>query len=173
MGSLRIKIIVNRGELIPTEYHLEGIDPTGHANVYYNLGDMIGDIDYLHYLKLYCVRKIDFSQMVDGATKNFQTNHSKGTITYYQNPNQPIPTLLPNTLRCIGLNRVCLCTGAEAINQASRKKLPHYILASDLAQFKENVLFDAIWSDNASAFQREGVNQGKWIVFSLNLFSTP
>jgi hypothetical protein len=150
---------------------LEGVDPTGHADVYYNFGDLIGNVPYIGYLKLYCLRKIDFSTMVDGATKNFQTNRTKGTITYHQNPSQPIIAPISSSLRCIGLNRVCLLNGGEAINQASRKKLPHYMLASDQTQFSENVQFDAIWSDNRRKHQRKVSEQGKWLVFTLNLFS--
>jgi hypothetical protein len=173
MGTLRIKMLISLGTFKPVEYHLEGVDPTGHADVYYNLGDVTGDIDYIGALKLYCVRKIDFSAMVHDTTKNFQTNHSKGTITYYKNANQPIATPTSNTLRCIGLNRVCLMTVKENINQASRKKLPHYILASDLAQFNENVQLDAIWSDNLRDHHRKSGQQGKWAAITLNLFSTP
>ena len=172
MGTLRIKMLISLGKFKPVEYHLEGVDPTGHADVYYNLSDITGDIASLQTLKLYCVRKINFSTMVAG-TKNFQTNHSKGTITYYKNPSQPIATTNINTLRCIGLNRVCLMNAKEIINQASRKKLPHYILASDLAQFDENVQFDAIWADNLRAHHRQPTQQVKWLAFILNLFSTP
>jgi hypothetical protein len=173
MGTLRIKLLISLGEFRPVEYHLEGVDPTGHADVYYNLSDITGDVTSLDTLKLYCIRKINFSTMVAGTTKNFQTNNSKGTITYYKNPSQPIATTNINTLRCMGLNRVCLMNGRENINQASRKKLPHYILASDLAQFDENVQFDAIWDDNLRAHHRHPTQQVKWIAFTLNLFSTP
>jgi hypothetical protein len=173
MGTLRIKIVITRGELLPAEYHLEGVDPAGHAHVYYNLGDITGDIQYLNQCKLYCVRKINFSQMVVGTTKNFQTNYSKGTITYYKNPSQPIATTNQNTLRCMGLNRVCLINCGENINQASRKKLPQFLLASDLTQFKENVHFDAIWGDNLRAHHRSANTQGKYMIFVLNLFTTP
>jgi hypothetical protein len=173
MGTLRIKIYIHLGQLTPTEYHLDGIDPTSHADIYYNLGDVTGNESYRSELKLYCIRKINFSQMVAGTTKNFQTNYSKGTITYYKNPAQPIATLLPSTLRCMGLNRVCLINCVENINQASRKKLPHYMLANDLAQFRENVLFDGIWGDHASTHHRKPAAQGYWISFILNLFPTP
>ena len=170
MGTLRIKLVITNGTFKPAEYHLEGVDPTGHADVYYNFADMIGNVPFISYLKLYSLRKIDFSTMVHNETKNFQTNHSKGTITYYQNPSQPIVTPIPSSLRCIGLNRVCLLNGLENINQASRKKLPHYMLASDLTQFNENVQFDGIWSDNIRIHHRKAAEQGKWICFSLNLF---
>jgi hypothetical protein len=173
MGTLRIRIVITRGELIPTEYHLEGVDPTGHANVYYNLGDITGNVTYLNQCKLYCVRKILFSHMVSGTTKSFQTNYSKGTITYYKNPSQPIATPNQNTLRCIGLNRVCLINCGENINQASRKKLPQFLLASDLTQFNENVQFDGIWGDNLRTHQRKASTQGDFMVFVLNLFTTP
>jgi hypothetical protein len=168
MGSLRIKCVVANGTFKTTEYHLEGVDPTGHADIYYNLGDLIGNITTLETIKLYCIRKIDFSTMVDGATKNFQTNLAKGTITYHQNPSQPIVTPTSSSLRCIGLNRVLLVTGLEKLNQPSRKKLPHYLLASDLTQFKENVQFDAFWGTGTrSNLKWEG---GRWCCFILNLF---
>jgi hypothetical protein len=173
MGTLRIKIVITRGELTPTEYCLEGVDPTGHAHVYYNLGAATGDILYLNQCKLYCIRKINFSEMVAGTTKNFQTNYSKGTITYYKNPSQPIATTNQNTLRCMGLNRVCLINCGENINQASRKKLPQFLLASGLTQFIENVQFDAIWGDNLRSYHRTGTTQGKYMVVILNLFPTP
>jgi hypothetical protein len=171
MGTLLLGLVITNGELKPAEYNLEGVDPTGHADVYYNFGDVTGDIKYMLHLKLYCIRKIDFSTMVvDGATKNFQTNRSKGTITYHQNPDQAIITPAPSSLRCIGLNRACLVNVAEDINQASRRKLPHYMLASDLTQFSENVQFDAIWSDNYGYHQRHPNSQNKRIVITLNLF---
>jgi hypothetical protein len=171
MGTLLLGFVITNGELKPTEYYLEGVDPTGHADVYYNFGDVKGNIQYLSHLKLYCIRKIDFSTMVvDGATKNFQTNRAKGTITYHQNPSQAIITPAPSSLRCIGLNRVCLVNVLEDINQASRRKLPHYMLASDLTQFSENVQFDAIWSDNYRDYQRHPNSQNKWCVITLNIF---
>ena len=170
MGTLLIKFVISNGVLKPVEYHLEGVDPTGHADVYYNFGDIIGNATYLAIVKLYCIRKIDFSTMVDGATTNFQTNRTKGTITYYQNPSQPIITPAPSSLRCIGLNRACLFNAAEDINQPSRKKLPHYMLASDLTQFNENVQFDALWSNNLREHHRNPHTQGKWGAFTLNLF---
>ena len=170
MGTLRIKLIITNGTLKPVEYHLEGVDPTGHADVYYNLGDIVGNIASIGYMKLYCLRKIVFSTMVDGATKNFQTNRTKGTITYYQNPSQPIITPAPSSLRCIGLNRVCLLNARERLNQASRKKLPHYLLASDMTQFNENVQFDGIWNDNLRQHLRQLGRQGEWCCFTLNLF---
>jgi hypothetical protein len=173
MGTLRVKIVITRGELIPPEYHLEGVDPAGHASVYYSLGDITGGIKYLSQCKLYCVRKINFSQMVAGTTKNFQTNYSKGTITYYKNPSQPIATTNQHTLRCMGLNRVCLINCGENINQASRKKLPQVLLASDLTQFNENVQFDAIWGDNLRTHHRTANTQGQYMIFVLNLFTTP
>ena len=173
MATLRIKIVITNGELIPTEYHLEGVDPAGHAHVYYNLGDVTGGIQYLNQCKLYCIRKINFSQMVAGTTKNFQTNYSKGTIRYYQNPSLPIFTPNQNTLKCIGLNRVYLINCGENVNQASRKKLPQFLLASDLAQFKENVYFDAIWGDNLRTHHRAASTQGQFMIFVLNLFTTP
>ena len=173
MGTLRIRNVITHGELIPTEYHLEGVDPSGHANVYYNLGDITGNVTYLNQCKLYCIRKINFSNMVASTTKNFQTNYSKGTITYYKNSAQPIATTNQNTLRCMGLNRVCLINCGENINQASRKKLPQFLLASDLTQFKENVQFDAIWGDNLSTHQRKASTQGDFMIFVLNLFTTP
>jgi hypothetical protein len=171
MGTLRVKLVITNGTFKTTEYHLEGVDPTGHEDVYYNLGDIIGNIFKLPYMRLYCIRKIDFSTMVvDGATKNFQTNRAKGTITYHQNPSQAIITPAPSSLRCIGLNRVCLVNVLEDINQASRRKLPHYMLASDLTQFSENVQFDAIWSDNYRDYQRHPNSQNKWCVITLNIF---
>ena len=170
MGTLFLQFTISNGTIKPAEYRLEGVDPTGHADVYYNFGDILGNMSYLVLMKLYCIRKIDFSTMVDGATKNFQTNSTKGTITYYQNPTQPIITPIPSSLRCIGLNRVCLMNAAEDINQASRKKLPHYMLASDLTQFNENVQFDVIWSDNLRQHHRHLHSQGAWGAFTLNLF---
>jgi hypothetical protein len=170
MGTLRISCVFKKNTLTPVEYALEGVDPTGHADVYYNLGDLVGNIDYLTDMKLYCIRKIDFSTMVDGETKNFQTNRTKGTITYHQNPSQPIITPISTSLRCIGLNRVCLLNGSEDINQASRKKLPHYMLASDLAQFNENVQFDSIWGDNGRAHNSHSHSTGRNCFFVLNLF---
>ena len=172
MGSLRLKLRIIDGDFIPIEYHLEGVDPTGHADVYYNFADMVGDVAYIITLKFYCLRKINFSTMVQDETKNFQTNHSKGTITYCQNPTKPTLRHSPvtNSLRCIGLNRVCLFNPEENINQASRKKLPHYMLASDLAQLKENVQFDVLGDDNLRLHQRGALQQGKWCCFTLNLF---
>jgi hypothetical protein len=172
MGTLKVKLRILYGEFQPVEYHLGGIDPTGHADVYYNFADIIGDIPYLETLQFYCVRKIDFSTMVNGTTKNFQTNHSKGTITFYQNPNNVTlqHQTITTSLRCIGLNRVSLINPKENINQASRKKLPHYMLASDLIQFKENVQFDATGGDNLRNHQRGSLQQGKWCCFTLNLF---
>jgi hypothetical protein len=170
MGTLFLKFVITNGVFKPVEYHLEGVDPTGHADVYYNFGDVIGNLTYVAIVKLYCIRKIDFSTMVDGATKNFQTNRAKGTITYHQNPAQAIITPLPTSLRCIGLNRVCLLNASEDINQASRRKLPHYMLASDLTQFNENVQFDAIWSNNLKEHHHHIHSQGLWCAFTLNLF---
>jgi hypothetical protein len=171
MGTLRIKMVISKGTFKPVEYHLEGVDPTGHADVYYNLGGWAGIANSADLsLKLYCLRKIDFSTMVHDETKNFQTNYSKGTITYYKNPALPIITPAPTSLRCIGLNRVCLLHARENINQASRKKLPHYMLASDLAQFNENVFFDGIWSDNLRQHHRKPIIQDRWFTFILNLF---
>jgi hypothetical protein len=166
MGTLLIKFVITNGMFKPVEYHLEGVDPTGHADVYYNFGDVIGSLLYVGIVKLYCFRKIDFSTMVvDGAT-----SRAKGTITYHQNPAQAIITPAPSSLRCIGLNRVCLLNAAEDINQASRRKLPHYMLASDLAQFNENVQFDAIWSNNLNEHHRHPHTDGQWCAFTLNLF---
>jgi hypothetical protein len=170
MGTLLLKFVITNGVFKPVEYHLEGVDPTGHADVYYNFGDVIGNLTYVAIVKLYCYRKIDFSTMVDGATKNFQTNRAKGTITYHQNPAQAIITPAPSSLRCIGLNPVCLLNAAEDINQASRRKLPHYMLASDLTQFDENVQFDAIWSNNLREHHRSHHSQNLWCAFTLNLF---
>ena len=170
MGSLRIKLIITNGTLKAFEYHLEGVDPTGHADVYYNFGDLVGNINSLVNMRLYCLRKIVFSTLVDGTTKNFQTNRAKGTITYHQNPSQPIIQPAPSSLRCIGLNRVCLLNGKERINQASRKKLPHYLLASDMTQFNENVQFDGLWDDNLRQHLRQAATQGQWCCFTLNLF---
>jgi hypothetical protein len=171
MGSLRIKFVITNGTFKPNEYHLDGVDPTGHADVYYNLGDIVGNIFNLQFVKLYCTRKIEFSTMVvDGATKNFQTNRTKGTITYHQNPAQAIITPAPSSLRCIGLNRVCLINCSEKINQPSRKKLPHYLLASDMTQLNENVHFDGVWNDNLRQNARAANQQGKWCCITLNLF---
>jgi hypothetical protein len=171
MGTLRVKLVITNGTFKTTEYHLEGVDPTGHEDVYYNLGDIIGNIFKLPYMRLYCIRKIDFSTMVvDGATKNFQTNRAKGTITYHQNPSQAIITPAPSSLRCIGLNRVCLLNASERLNQPSRKKLPHYLLASDMTQFDENVEFDGFWDDNLRQHLRQPGRQGEWCCFTLNLF---
>ena len=111
--------------------------------------------------------------MVAGTTKTFQTNYSKGTITYYMNPSQPVATPTQDTLRCMGLNRVHLINCGENINQASRRELPQFLLASDLTQFSENVQFDAIWSDNSRNHHRTSNTQGKYMIFVLNLFTTP
>jgi hypothetical protein len=169
MGTLRIKLIITHGTFKAVEYHLEGVDPTAHADVYYNFGDLIGNLGSLVNVKIYCLRKIDFSTMVvNGATKNFQTNRAKGTITYHQNPSQAIITPTPSSLRCIGLNRVCLLNGLERLNQPSRKKLPHYLLASDIQQFNENVQFDGLWGDRKQI--RLASQQNLWCCFTLNLF---
>jgi hypothetical protein len=172
MATLRIYISVLRGELIATQYNLEGVDPTGHADVYYNLAGATGSLEHLLNCKIYGIRKINFSTMVAGTTKNFQTNHSKGTITYYKNPSLSIDTANSNTLRCIGLNCKYLINCGELINQASRKKLPHYMLANDLVQLNENVQFDAIWGDNLKNYHREASTQGKFVAIVLNLFTT-
>jgi hypothetical protein len=175
MGTLTIKLTITHGTFNAVEYRLEGVDPTGHADVYYNFGDLIGNLGAVQgssaqeSLKLYCIRKIDFSTMVvNDATKNFQTNRSKGTITYHQNPAQAIITPAPSSLRCIGLNRVCLLNGKERLNQPSRKKLPHYLLASDIQQFNENVQFDGVWDDRKNI--RLVALQNRWCCFTLNLF---
>jgi hypothetical protein len=171
MGTLKISFHIINGEFKPVEYELHGVDPTGHADVYYNFNNVVGNLQYVGIVKLYCYRKIDFSTMVvDGATKNFQTNRAKGTITYHQNPAQAIITPAPSSLRCIGLNGVCLLNAAEDINQASRKKLPHYMLASHITQLIENVQFDAIWSNNLKEHHRYSHTQGRWCTFMLNLF---
>ena len=169
MATLRITFAVVRNQWTPTFYSLQGVseDPTENT-YYYNVSRVMSDITYYPQCALYCVRKIDFSGMADNEVKNVKgvgamvkfTNQKKHTTSIAMNA---------NALQCMtwGEHLLVNCT-VENIN-SGKQKLPQYILASDLTQLKENVLFHVLWGDNNS-FHSSDLS-GKFLDITLNLFA--
>jgi hypothetical protein len=92
--------------------------------------------------------------MNDGETKDVNNVYGKGTITAVSGVRNI--SMNNNALQSIGWSKQLLTvfqsnmhTNAYNIN-GTRQILPQYMLIADVAQLKENVHFELLWSDNTN-----------------------
>ena len=72
-----------------------------------------------------------------------------------------------NALQCVTWGEHLLANLEITNINKGKQLLPHYLLASDLTQLKENVLFHILWSDNT---RQTGDIAGKFLDITLSLF---
>jgi hypothetical protein len=169
MATLRITFGNVRHQLTPTFYSLQGgsEDPTEN-NYYYNVSRVALNM-YLYYTgTVYCSRKIDFSGMADNEVKNIKGVGATIKITNQKDPSTNI-SMSANALQCVTWGQHLLANLSVNNINVGKQKLPQYILASDLAQLKENVLFHFLWGDNNRNQSSDLAT--KFLDITLNLFA--
>jgi hypothetical protein len=152
MGSLRLKFGIWHNQWFPTFYELQGVGDDPSENTYtYNPARILSDIKYWDNITMYCNRKIDFSGMANNEVKNVKgSGGGMIKITNHKDSHTNI-SMYSNALQCITWSQHHLVTLHQHYNnQFEKVKLPSYMIASDLAQLKENVLFNVLWGDNKS-----------------------
>lgn len=172
MGTLRIRFVVTRKELVPTFYELQGSAENATKDVYYNVARKDADMGNFDQVSLWCARKLDFSGMANNETKNVLGRWTKGQIT---NVKDNTIVMSANALQAVTWSDhlIIQLYSNATINVANvnstRQKLPQYLLVSDLTQLKENVHFYFCWGDNINT--HTGSLNGKFLDISLNLYN--
>jgi hypothetical protein len=167
MATLRITFAVINHQYIPTFYDLQGVSEDPTENTYsYNVTRVASSIAGYTLGVLYCHRKMEFSRMADNEVKKIKGVGSMMTITNHKDHTTNI-SMDSNALQCMTWGEHLLANLEVGNINSGKQKLPHYILASDLTQLKENVLFHVLWSDNTL----ETTNiTGKFLDITLSLF---
>jgi hypothetical protein len=168
MATLRITFAIVRNQWTPTFYSLQGAGEDPIENTYYyNVSRVMSDIQYYEQCVLYCARKIDFSGMADHEVKNVKGVGAMVKITHEKDPTASI-AMSANALQCITWGEHLLVNCSPYNINSDKQKLPQYMLASDLAQLKENVLFHVLWGDNDPKHSQDLTT--KFMDITLNLF---
>ena len=85
MTTLRIRWLVTNGDVVPQQYELHDSDTmlsyVQPRKRYYNIAHRMSDANAFDTCSLWFRRKIDFSDMNDGETKEVNNVYAKGTIT--------------------------------------------------------------------------------------------
>ena len=165
MATLRITFVVVRNEWKPTFYSLQGVSEEN--TYYYNVSRVMSDMPYYAQCVMYCGRKIDFSGMADNEVKNVKGVGTMVKITNRKDPATSI-AMSANALQCVTWEEHLLVNCSIYNINSGKQKLPQYMLASDLTQLKENVLFHALWGDNNSKHSSD--ISAKFMDITLNLF---
>jgi hypothetical protein len=165
MGTLLITFPNVRNEWIPTFYSLQGVSEEN--TYYYNVSRVMSDMPYYEQCVIYCGRKIDFSGMADNEVKNVKGVGAMVKITNRKDPATSI-AMSANALQCITWGEHLLVNCSIYNINSGKQKLPQYMLASDLTQLKENILFHALWGDNNSKHGND--ISAKFMDITLNLF---
>jgi hypothetical protein len=177
MATLRIKWVINKAELVPTEYEIN--DPDNMLSYvqpqmrYFNIANKRSDIGSFDTCALWFQRKIDFSGMDKFDTRVVQGVYGKGTITAVGGiKNGPMSD---DALQCMGWSKQLLTTFIKVVGNThyidgTRQKLPQFILASDLEQLRKNVHFFLLWGNGTNINTRSLNN--KYLEITLNLFTT-
>ena len=168
MATLRITFAEINNQFIPTFYDLQCIneDPTEN-NYSYNVTRVASNFKLYTHATVYCHRKLDFSGMADNEVKKIKGVGAPVTITNHKDLTTNI-SMDSNALQCVTWGEHLLANLETSNINKGKQKLPHYILASDLAQLKENVLFHILWSDNTRATAHNLA--GKFFYLTLSLF---
>ena len=176
MATLRIKWVINKAELVPTEYEIN--DPDNMLSYvqpqtrYFNIANKRSDIGNFNMCTLWFQRKIDFSGMDKGDTRVVQGVYGKGTITAVGGiKNGPMSD---DALQCMGWSKQLLATFINVVGNThyidgTHQKLPQFILASDLEQLRKNVHFFLLWEDGTNHHTHS--LGGKYLEITLNLFT--
>jgi hypothetical protein len=110
MATLRIKWVVNKAELVPTEYEIN--DPDNMLSYvqpqirYYNVASKTSNFGAFKTGSLWFQRKIDFSNMDDGDIKVVHGVYGKGTITVVSGAKNV--SMSASALQCMGWSRQIL-----------------------------------------------------------------
>jgi hypothetical protein len=118
-------------------------------------------------------RKIDFSGMADGDTKVVNNVYGKGTITAVSGVKNV--SMSASALQCFGWSDQLLATFHKDINtdhnniNATRQRLPHFMLERDLEQLKQNVHLYILWGNRKNTYTQQ--LNGKYFEITLNLFA--
>ena len=145
MATLRIMWVINKAELVPTEYEINDPDNMlSHMQPqsrYFNIANKRSDIgNFNNTCTLWFQLKIDFSGMDNGDTKVVHGVYGKGTITAVDGvKNTPMSD---NALQCMGWSKQLLTTFINVVGNThyidgTRQKLPQFMLVSDLEQLKK------------------------------------
>ena len=167
MATLRITFAEINQQFKPTFYELQGVSENPTENNYsYNVTRVASNIINYNLGVMYCHRKMDFSGMADNEVKKIKGVGAAVTITNHKDLTTNI-SMDSNALQCVTWGEHLLANLETSNINKGKQKLPHYILASDLTQLKENVLFHILWSDNT----RQTVNIAcKFLDITLSLF---
>jgi hypothetical protein len=163
MATLCITAVETNKQFTPTFYELRGVsdDPTEN-NYYYSVVCVASSRQSLEKGFVYCCRKMDFSRMADNDVKKI-----KGvTITNHKDPTTNI-SMDSNALQCLAWGEHPLASLLPNNINRGKKLLPHYLLASDLTQLKENVLFYVLWENNSAV---KAGTAGTFFDITLGLF---
>ena len=148
MATLRIIIHEIHNQWIPFFYSLRGVGEDPTENTYtYNISRVTTNMLGVDTCVIYCSRKLDFSGMADNEVKKVKGVGATMTITNHKDHTTNI-SMDSNALQCVTWGQHLLANCSPRNINSSKRKLPQYILVSDLAQLKENILFHILWNSN-------------------------
>ncbi|CAB3996214.1 Hypothetical predicted protein [Paramuricea clavata] len=142
MSTLRIRITVQNCVPVATSYEIAGNNDDENTNdVYYNLACKRSDFGSFDQCSVWCAQKLNFTGMANNETKNVVGWWTTGTITNYKgNVIAMDNTAIQGITWYDHLLIQLYGNGTDNTNNlnATRQKLPQYLLVNDLAQLKEN-----------------------------------
>jgi hypothetical protein len=148
MAALRIILHEIHNQWLPLHYRLQGVGEDPTENTYtYNISRVGTNIINAEYCVIYCARKLDFSGMADNEVKNVKGVGTTIKITNQKDHTTSI-SMSANALQCMAWGQHLLANCSFRNINSSKRKLPQYILVSDLTQLKENILFHVLWHSN-------------------------